>query len=99
MQKRNSGPKKRPADPNLLARSVIEDSIDEPLLTTDDIARIATSEGKEEKSLVSQIMAEMGRKGGKIGGKRRLKTMTPEERSCVAFQAARARWAKSQKKS
>ena len=51
------------------------------------------------KSLVSQVMAEMGRKGGKIGGKRRLQTMTAKERKAVALQAARARWGKKKKKS
>ena len=35
-------------------------------------------------------MAEMGRKGGKIGGKRSLKTMTPEERRARAQKAAAA---------
>ena len=39
-------------------------------------------------------MAKLGAKGGKIGGKRRLETMTPEERSAVALKAVRARWAK-----
>ena len=33
-----------------------------------------------KKSLISEVMREMGRKGGKIGGKRSLETMTPEER-------------------
>ena len=33
------------------------------------------------KNVVSQVMSEMGRKGGKIGGKRSLETMTAEERS------------------
>jgi len=51
------------------------------------------------KSLVSQVMAEMGRKGGRIGGKRRLETMTAKERRTVAIQAARARWGKKRKKS
>jgi len=37
----------------------------------------------------------MGRKGGKIGGKRRMKTMTREERRKVAVKAAKARWKKS----
>jgi len=37
-------------------------------------------------------MSEMGRKGGRIGGKRRLETMTPEERSAAALKAARVRW-------
>jgi hypothetical protein len=40
-------------------------------------------------------MSEIGRKGGKIGGKRRLKTMTAAERKKVAAKAARARWKKS----
>jgi hypothetical protein len=39
-------------------------------------------------------MAELGRKGGKIGGKRRLKTMTSKERKAVARKAAETRWRK-----
>jgi len=37
-------------------------------------------------------MAEMGRKGGKIGGKRKLVTLTPERRKEIAQKAANARW-------
>jgi hypothetical protein len=37
-----------------------------------------------KKDIVSQVMREMGRKGGKIGGKRSLETMTSEERSARA---------------
>jgi hypothetical protein len=51
------------------------------------------------KSLISQVMAEMGRKGGRIGGKRRLETMSDRRRSQVAREAAQARWAKRKKKS
>jgi hypothetical protein len=47
-----------------------------------------------KRSLVSEVMAQMGRKGGKKGGKRRLETMTPEQRSQAALKAAQARWAK-----
>ena len=43
---------------------------------------------------ISKVMAQIGRKGGKIGGKRRMETMTPEERSERALVAAKARWAK-----
>jgi hypothetical protein len=46
------------------------------------------------RALVSQVMAAMGRKGGKIGGKRRLVTMTATRRRQVAKQAARVRWSK-----
>lgn len=43
---------------------------------------------------LSAYMAALGRKGGKIGGKRRLETLTDERRSEIASQAARAMWAK-----
>jgi len=35
-------------------------------------------------------MREMGKRGGKIGGKRSLETMTPEERSARATKASLA---------
>ncbi len=40
-------------------------------------------------------MAAIGRKSGQIGGKRRLKTMTKEERRKIATRAARTRWKKN----
>jgi hypothetical protein len=43
-------------------------------------------------------MAALGKRGGKIGGKRRLQTMTQEERSAVALKAAHARWKKAKQK-
>jgi hypothetical protein len=45
---------------------------------------------KEKRALLSEIMAELGKKGGKIGGKRSLETMTPEERSARAKKASEA---------
>ena len=45
---------------------------------------------REKKALLSEIMSELGRKGGKIGGKRSLVTMTPEERSARAKKASLA---------
>lgn len=50
-----------------------------------------------ELTIVQQVMREMGAKGGKIGGKRRLETMTDAERSRSAKKAAKARWAKAKK--
>jgi hypothetical protein len=46
------------------------------------------------KEQVSMFMAEMGRKGGKIGGKRRLETMTSAQRKAAARRAAETRWKK-----
>jgi hypothetical protein len=45
-------------------------------------------------SNISEYMAQIGSKGGKIGGKRRLKTMTPAQRKKIAQKAAKARWRK-----
>ncbi len=42
------------------------------------------------------LMAELGRKGGKIGGKRRLETMSAKARKETARKAAQARWAKKE---
>jgi hypothetical protein len=49
---------------------------------------------RSTKTEISRVMSAMGRKGGKIGGKASLVTMTPEERSARALQAAKARWDK-----
>lgn len=51
-----------------------------------------------KKRTVSEVMREMGRKGGKIGGKRSLETMTPEDRSARAKKAVDAREAKRRAK-
>jgi hypothetical protein len=50
-----------------------------------------------ELTIVQQVMREMGAKGGKIGGKRRLETMTDEQRIRSARKAAKARWSKVKK--
>ena len=38
----------------------------------------------------------LGRLGGRVGGKRRAETLTPERKREIASQAARARWAKEE---
>jgi hypothetical protein len=45
---------------------------------------------KKTKALFSEIMREIGRKGGRIGCKRSLETMTPEQRSARAKKASMA---------
>jgi hypothetical protein len=66
-----------------------------------DLVRRVTKQDEEQTVTadeLSRVMSVLGRAGGKKGGKRRLETMTPEHRSAVALQAARARWAKAAKK-
>ncbi len=48
---------------------------------------------KVSSSDISRVVAAMGHKGGRIGGKRRMETMTPEQRREVALKAAKTRWA------
>ncbi len=55
---------------------------------------IEASETSVSRAVALQVMREMGRKGGRIGGKRRLVTMTPEQRKQIASGAAKARWDK-----
>jgi len=50
-----------------------------------------------DRTIVQKVMREMGAKGGKIGGKRRLETMTDAQRTKSARKAAKARWAKAKK--
>jgi general stress protein YciG len=54
------------------------------------------------RDLISKVMREMGRKGGKAaggkGGKARMAALTPEQRKELARKAAQARWARTKKK-
>jgi hypothetical protein len=84
MQKRTSN-KKLDAVQN--ARRVVLESTEQ-----------ASLEVVSNPSLLSQVMAEMGRRGGRIGGKRRLETMSDAQRTQVARNAAKARWGKKSKK-
>ena len=83
------GKGKRPRDPNQLAKWIVDQSTSEA-----PMPEIAPAEAAVAPVNLSEYMAAIGRKGGQIGGKRRLKTMTKEQRSRVAAKAARARWKK-----
>jgi hypothetical protein len=80
------GKGKRPRDPNQLAKWIVDQS-------TSDTPEPPQGPPKPPTDL-SAYMAAIGRKGGQIGGKRRLKTMTKAERSKVATKAAKVRWMK-----
>ena len=54
------------------------------------IVDVATGERKE--SLVDKPVNEFARAGGLKGGKARAKSLSPERRSEIAREAARARW-------
>jgi len=62
------------------------------------LASVGEADAPVNRAMISLVMAEMGRKGGRIGGKRRLVTLTGKRRSQIAAAAAKARWAKPRKK-
>lgn len=74
--------RKRPRDPNQLAKLVVD---------------LATGEAVEHDSMQSKDPAAvaLGRKGGLKGGKARAAALTAEQRSQSAQRAAEARWSKS----
>ena len=81
--------KKRPADINQLAASIMKDatepSVEEP---------VKEPESKPEKNPAA---VALGRLGGKKGGAARAKKLTPERRSEIARKAVETRWAKKNK--
>jgi hypothetical protein len=55
------------------------------------VARIATGEIEDEREAASSAAAQLGR----LGGKKRAESMSPERRAEIAKKAAAARWNKS----
>jgi len=80
------GKGKRPRDPNQLAKWIVDRS------TSEAPEETAPAKAPAAPVNLSEYMAAIGRKGGQIGGKRRLKTMTKAQRQRVAAKAARTRW-------
>ena len=83
------GKGKRPRDPNQLAAWTVAVSTGQIPAPEPDIPKATAS---AQPANISAYMAAIGRKGGQIGGKRRLKTMTKAQRSKIATKAAKARW-------
>jgi len=70
---------KRPRDLNQWAKHMVD---------------LATGAAQEPPTPAPSPAAELGRRGGLIGGKARAKNMTAKQRSIAARKAAKARWAK-----
>ena len=81
--------KKRPTDVNELAHFLGAASTKE---------RPAEKGDTPSRAEISRVMAELGRRGGKVGGKKRMETLTQEQRSQIAYKAAQARWGKKARK-
>ncbi len=83
-----SKPKHTASDPILRASQMFNEHMEK--------AGEATESPSDEPDVnLSTYMSEIGQKGGKVGGKRRLETMTAAARKRAASRAARARWSKT----
>ena len=88
--------KERPSDVNQAAFQMVRKSTGTEQKPVSPLApRKRAKRASVSESEISRVMAAMGRKGGQIGGKRRLTTMTAQERKEAAQKAAQTRWAKS----
>jgi hypothetical protein len=85
MPSRASTPK-RPRDPNLLARSVVEDLIGE---TIEGLP--LTKKPEQEKNAAAVALSKLG---ASKGGQARAQALTPNQRRKIARNAAMARWNK-----
>lgn len=74
---------KRPRDTNQLAKRIVD-------LSTGEEPETDPYKGKNPAAV------ELGRLGGKKGGKARASALTPQRRSEIAKQAAKKRWGKDQ---
>jgi hypothetical protein len=84
----------RPSDENEAAFLMVQRSTAEPEPKPETLKRTP----KVSKADISRVMSAMGKKGGKIGGKRSLVTLTSEERRERALLAAKTRWARRKNK-
>lgn len=79
----NRSSNKRSRDINTLASQIVSEATEEDVPL--DI---------EEESKKNPAAVELGRLGGKKGGKARAEKLTPEQRKEIAQRAAQARWSK-----
>jgi hypothetical protein len=78
--------KNRPRDPNLLARSVVEDLIGEHL----DGTPLEEKPAERKKNPAAVALSKLG---ASKGGKARAEVLSARKRKMIAKKAAEARWA------
>jgi len=85
MRKSKNGAKPRRApepDVNQLAHHLVR-------MTTGSVEPVVSDPSDAE---ISRVMAALGRRGGRIGGRARADSMTAARRKEIAQKAARSRW-------
>ena len=85
MPKRSS---KKKNDLNMLAKSIVDQALEENQAEMADIISMAQAEGKNPAAVM------LGRMGGLKGGKARAAKLSAKRRREIASKAAKARWEK-----
>jgi hypothetical protein len=78
--------RKAPSDINVNAARIVA------LATGQELPKPAQPRKPVAAAKKNPHAVALGRRGGKVGGKRRAAALTPEERRSIAVKAARARW-------
>lgn len=78
---------KRSADPNLAAKSILEEHM----------ARVQGTPAADQmvldpETVIREHMRKLGAKGGKISGSKRMENLSERQRKEIAKKAAAARW-------
>ncbi len=81
--------KRPPLDPNLSGVDMVRRSLE---------AHDEPAQAKSFQAELSSYMSQLGRKGGKVSGAKRLENFTEEQRITIASKAARTRWDKPRQK-
>jgi hypothetical protein len=97
--KKSTTPKRPSSDPNKRVHQQMAEHLERvekssPPWKAEPEPTTAPPHGDPFEVQYKARMSELGRKGGKVGGKRRMQTLTPERRTLIALKAARTRWAK-----
>jgi hypothetical protein len=83
--KNGANPRRSPEpDVNQLAHHLVK-------MTTESVD-VEPSGPPPSEAEISRVMAELGRRGGRIGGRARADSMTAARRKEIAQKAARSRW-------
>jgi hypothetical protein len=87
--------KQRSTDINESAFALVQRSTQEPEQVTPEQPK---KRKKKPPSAISEYMAKIGSKGGRVGAKVRAEKLSSRERSEIAHKAAKARWDKAKNK-
>jgi general stress protein YciG len=98
--KKPAAKKRQSSDPNRRAHQILTEhlaKLDEGKWKAAPDPEATPPHGDPFEAMYRARMAELGRRGGKASGAKRMQNLTDKERREIAVKAARARWAKKQR--